>query len=157
MMVEEAPIPHWATDKRAFKAVTVSSGIALGTLIALVAALEPSVLQAVVDVLFVPIILVAVVITLPVIGLRTLLLRGRTDQDVPTTRWLVVFVLSTLPIGVAILLLGALTTAAFVFKLHVAPALAVGIVTLAGIWVLFSLSVKILVNLQLLMRHWDKI
>ena len=136
--------------------MTIASGVGLGALVAIVAAVDPRVSQAVANVIFVPAILVAVAIALPVIGLRLLFVRDKADEDVPLTRWLVAFVLSTLPIGLATLLLGALATVAFVFELKMAPALAVSIVALLGIWVLFSLTVKVVVNLQVLLRLWVK-
>ena len=155
-MAASAPIPLWATDKRTFKIVNIAIGVALCALLAIVAALAPTAAQAVANVVFVPTIIVAVAIALPIIGLRMFILRNESDQEVPTTRWLVAYVLSALPTGLATLLLGALTTVAFVFKLETAPALAVSIVALLGVWVLFSLTVKIVVNLQLLLRHWAK-
>lgn len=155
-MTADASIPQWATDTRMLKTVSIASGIVLGALIAIVAAVEPRVPQAIADVIFVPTILVAVAIAVPVIGLRMLLVRGKANEDVPLTRLLITFVLSALPIGLATLLLGALTALAFILDLETGPALAVSIVALLGIWVLFSLTVKIVVNLQLLLRHWAK-
>lgn len=155
-MAADAPVPRWATDKRTFKSVTIASGVGLGALIAIVGAVDPRVPHAIANVIFVPAILVAVAIALPLIGLRVLLVRDKADEDVPLTPWLVALVLSTLPIGLATLLLGALTTVAFVFELKMAPAFAVSIVALLGIWVFFSLTVKVVVNLQVLLRLWAK-
>ncbi len=155
-MTADVPIPQWASDARTLKTVSIASGIALGALIAGIAAIEPSIPQAIVNVIFVPVILVAVALALPVIGLRMLLVRDKAHEDVPLTRLLTAFVLSALPIGLATLLLGALTAVAFVFELKTAPAFAVSIVALLGVWVLFSLTVKVVLNLQLLLRLWAK-
>lgn len=131
-------------------------GVALGVSIAVVAAVTPSVPQAVVDVIFVPAILVAFAIALPVIGYRMLFIRDKALADVPMTRWHVAYFLSAVPVGVATLLLGALTALAFVFKLDMAPDLAVSIVALVGVWVFFSLIVKVVLNAQLLLRQRAK-
>jgi hypothetical protein len=155
-MAADASIPQWATDKRTLKTVSIVSGVALGALIAIVALVDPRVPPAVVNVIFVPAILVAVVIALPVIGLRMLFVRDKAQEEIPLTRLLIAYVLSALPIGLATLLLGALTTVAFVFNLETAPALAASIVALLGVWVFFSLTVKVVANLQLLLRHFAK-
>lgn len=155
-MAADAPIPQWATDKRELRIGSFATGIALCSLITIVAANEPSVLQALVNVLFVPSILVAAAIALPVIGLRMLLLGKIKEGDVAATYWLMAFILSTLPIGIAILLLGAIATAAFVLELSAATALVQGIVGLLGTWMFASLAVKFVINLQLLLRYWAK-
>src|SRR5687768_8218204 len=100
-MAADAPIPQWATDRRTFNAVSVASGVALGALIAVVAAVEPRVSQAVTNVIFVPTILVAAAIALPVIGLRMLLVRKVEEGAIAATRLLVAYVLSALALGVA--------------------------------------------------------
>lgn len=148
--------PQWAAVNQSFKRVGLFSGIALGFLIAFVAAVAPKFPLAVVNVIFIPVGIVAVLVALPVIALRMFLVRKDELEALAPTRLLVAYVLSAIPLGVAVLLLGVLAVFAFVAGMAMAPALAASIVALLGLWVLFSLTVKISANAQLLLRHWAK-
>jgi hypothetical protein len=155
-MAHDAPIPNWAKNKRTLIRMNVAIGAVLTILLVGVALIAPTALSSVVGAFSSPFLLIGLVMALLVVsGVRRAVLGPARKQQVRANALLVTYVLSALPLGVAVLLLGALVTVALVFQWQPRFALVQSLVLLVVGFVVFSMSVKTILNAQMLMRHWS--
>lgn len=130
-------------------------GAALTVVLVLAAVTAPSALRGLVDAIFPPWLLIGLVIFALVIGsVRCIVLGPARKQVVPVSPLVATYVLAALPLGIAMLALGAVVTVALIFQWHAGSDLVQSFLLLLFSSVTFSIAVKIVVNAQMLARHW---
>ncbi len=135
--------------------VNVAIGAGLTVVLVLGALAAPSTLRGFVDALSSLWLLVGlVVLALMVGGMRRIILGPARKQVVPVNALVATYVLAALPLGIAALALGAVIALALVFQWQARFDLVESFLLLLFGFVVFSMAVKIVVNAQMLARHW---
>lgn len=135
--------------------VNVALGAALTALLVGVALVTPTALRSVLDALFSPFLLIGLATALLVVsGVRRVVLGPARKQELRPGALLVTYALAALPLGVAALSLGALVTLALVFQWQPRFDFVRSFLFLLVGFVVFSMTVKTVLNAQMLMRHW---
>ena len=135
--------------------MNVAIGMALTAFLVGFALMAPTALRSVVDVLLSPYLLIGLATPLLVIsGIRRMVLGAARKQEVPPGALVVTYILAALPLGVAALSLGALVTLALVFHWEPRFDFVQSFLFLLVGFVVFSMTVKTVLNAQMLMRHW---
>ena len=151
----DASIPNWASDRRTFIGVSVVTGAVLAAFLIVAALAAPNTLRGFVKTLSSPLLLVGLVlVALLVGGVRRIVLGPARKQSVPANALVVTYVLAALPLGVAALALGAAVTLALVLEWQARFDLVQSFLLLLFGFVVFSTTVKIVINGQMLSRHW---
>ena len=135
--------------------VNLATGAGLTVVLVLGALAAPGALRGMVDALSSLWLLVGlVVLALMVGGVRRIILGPARKQVVPVSALVATYVLAALPLGIAALALGAVVTLALVFEWQARFDLVQSFLLLLFGFVVFSIAVKIVVNAQMLARHW---
>jgi hypothetical protein len=154
-MADDAPIPKWARDKRTVMRVSFATGAALTALLVSFALIAPTALRNVVGALFSPFLLIGLAAALLVAsGVRRVVLGPARKQKLALSAFLVTYLLAGLPLGVAALSLGALVTLSLVFQWQPRFDLVQSFLLLLVGYVVSSMTVRTILNAQILMRHW---
>ncbi len=154
-MADDFPLPKWAQDRRTLISVNIATGAMLTTLLVLAALAAPNILRSAVDTLFaLPLLIGLATLLLLVGGARRVVLGPARKQKINPTPLVVAYFLAALPLGFSGLSLGTLVILALVFQLPPRFDLVQAFLLLLVVFVVFSMSVKIILNAQLLMRHW---
>ena len=148
-------VPGWALERTAFIAANIVCGAILAvTLTALSITLGDTMGELVTGFfssLVLPVLLVALVLAA---GLRRIVLGPARKQTVPATWWTVAYVLASLPLLCAFVLLALEAAVAWAFGWEHRAGLVQALVLLLGVYVVFSFTVKTIANTHLLIRHW---
>ncbi len=154
-MADDASIPNWAGNGLTFIGVSVVTGAVLAVFLILAALVAPSALRGFVSALSSLWLLVGLVlVALLVGGVRRITLGPARKQSVPASPLVAAYIFAALPVGVAALALGAAVTLAIVFEWQARFDLVQSFLSLLFGFVVFSTTVKIVVNAQMLARHW---
>ena len=135
--------------------VNVAMGAGLTVVLVFAAFAAPTVLRGLVDTLSSLWLLLGLVVPALIIGgVRRLVIGPASKQIVPGTGLVAAYVLAALPLGIAALALGAVVTTALVFQWEARFDLVQSFLLLLFGFVVFSITVKIVVNAKMLARHW---
>ena len=136
--------------------MNVAIGATLTAVLVGVALITPTALHSAVDAfLSPPFLLIGLATALLVVaGIRRVVLGPARKQEVHPGALVVTYFLAILPLGVAALSLGALATLALVFQWEPRFDLVQSFLLLLVGFLVFSMTVKTVLNAQMLMRHW---
>jgi hypothetical protein len=153
-MADDASLPNWARNRRTLLSVILAAGAGLTALLVGAALLAPSALRSVMEA-FDPFPLLGLAAALFVVGgVRRLVLGPAREQEAPPGPVLVTYLLATLSSLVAVLSLSLLVTLALIFQWQPRFSLVQSLVLLLLGFAVFSMTMKTLLNGQMLARHW---
>lgn len=135
--------------------MNVVIGIALTALLVGVALIAPTALHRLVDALLTPFLLIGLATAVLIVsGIRRVVLGPARKREFRPGALGVTYILAALPLGVAAMSLGALVTLALVFHWPPRFDFVQSFLLLLVGFVVFSMTVKTVLNAQILMRHW---